>query len=116
MIPCLRYARRRPQSIFAHHAHAHNPTCMSEHPFSNRETRIKRREERNLFRRKLLPLAWAISTIGYAGLLILVAYYLLYSEWPYNWAGPFIFLAILPLVLTLVSWSRGHHSDRLEEP
>lgn len=89
---------------------------MSDHPFSNRETRIQRREERNLFRRKLLPIAWAISTIGFAGLLILGAYYLLYSEWLYDWAGLFIAVAILPFVLTLVSWSRGHNSDRLEEP
>jgi len=89
---------------------------MSDHRFSNRETRIKRREERNLFRRKLLPIAWAISTIGFAGLLILVAYYLLYDEWPYQWAGPCIALAVLPMILTLVGWSRGHNSGRLEEP
>lgn len=89
---------------------------MSNHSFSNRETRIKRREERNLFRRKLLPLTWAISTIGLAGLLILGAYYLLYNEWLYQIAGLFITLAILPLVMTLVSWSRGHQSNRLEEP
>lgn len=89
---------------------------MSDHPFSNRETRIKRREERNLFRRKLLPVTWAISTIGVAGLLILGAYYLLYNEWLYQIAGLFIMLTILPLVMTLVSWSRGHHSNRLEEP
>ena len=96
--------------------HAVTLSSMSDHPFSNRETRIKRREERNLFRRKLLPIAWAISTIGFAGLLIAVAYYLLYDEWPYQLAGPFLALAVLPFVLTLVSWSRGHHSDRLEEP
>jgi uncharacterized BrkB/YihY/UPF0761 family membrane protein len=89
---------------------------MSIRRFSNRETRIKRREERNLFRRKLLPIAWAISTVGFVGLLILVAYYLLYGEWPYQWSGPFITLAVLPLILTLVGWSRGHNSGRLEEP
>ena len=89
---------------------------MSDHRFSNRETRIKRREERNLFRRKLLPISWAISSIGVAGLLIAVAYYFLYGEWPYEWSGPFIALAVLPMVLTLVGWSRGHHSDQLEEP
>ena len=89
---------------------------MSNHPLSDRETRIGRREERNLFRRKLLPITWAISTIGFAGLLILGAYYLLYSEWLYDLAGLFIAIAILPFVLTIVSWSRGHGSGRLEEP
>ncbi|MEX1045461.1 MAG: hypothetical protein WEC73_04975 [Chthoniobacterales bacterium] len=89
---------------------------MSDHPFSNRETRIKRREERNLFRRKLLPLAWVISTLGVAGLLILGAYYLLYDEWLYQYAGLAITLAILPVALTLVGWLRGHRNDRLEEP
>lgn len=89
---------------------------MSDHPFCNRETRIHRREERNLFRRRLLPLAWALSTIGFAGLLILGAYYLLYGEWVYQISGLFITLAVLPLVLSLVSLLRGHRSHRLEEP
>ena len=89
---------------------------MSAHPFDNRETRIKRREERNLFRRKLLPLTWVISTLGVAGLLILGAYYLLYGEWLYQYAGLSIALAILPVTLTLVSWLRGHRNHRLEEP
>lgn len=89
---------------------------MSNHPFTNRETRIKRREERNLFRRKLLPLAWAISTIGFAGLLILGAYYLLYGEWLFQYAGLAVAVAILPLVLTCVGWLRGHNNHRLEEP
>lgn len=89
---------------------------MSEHPFTNRETRIKRREERNMFRRRLLPLAWAFSSVGFAGLLILGVYFLLYDEWLYQIAGLFITLAVLPIALTLVSWLRGHNSSRLEEP
>lgn len=93
-----------------------NQSNVSDHPFTNRETRIKRREERNMFRRRLLPLAWALSFVGYAGLLILGAYLLLYGEWLYQYAGLFIALAVLPFVLTLVSWLRGHNSNRLEEP
>jgi hypothetical protein len=89
---------------------------MSDHPFDNRETRIKRREERNTFRRRLLPIAWVVSIGGFAGLLILAGYYALYNEWLYQYAGLFMALAILPFVLTLVSWLRGHNSDRLEEP
>ena len=89
---------------------------VSNHPFTNRETRIKRREERNMFRRRLLPLAWALSLVGFAGLLILGAYLLLYGEWLYQYAGLAITLAILPFILTLVSWLRGHNSNRLEEP
>jgi hypothetical protein len=86
------------------------------HPFTNRETRIKRREERNLFRRKLLPMTWVISTVGFAGLLILGAYYLLYGEWLFQYAGLFLAIAILPVVLTCLGWLRGHHNHRLEEP
>jgi len=89
---------------------------MRDHPFSNREIRIQRREERNLFRRKLLPLAWVVSTLGFAGLLVLGTYYLLYQEWLYQFAGLFIALSILPVVLTVVSWLRGHRNHRLEEP
>ena len=89
---------------------------MSDHPFDNRETRIKRREERNTFRRKLLPIAWAVSIGGFTGLLILSGYLFFYGEWLYQYAGLFVALAILPFVLTLISWLRGHSSDRLEEP
>lgn len=89
---------------------------MSQHSFDNRETRIKRREERNTFRRKLLPIAWMLSIGGYAGLVILGGYFLLYGEWLYQYAGLSIALAILPVALTLVGWLRGHHSERLEEP
>lgn len=89
---------------------------MREHPFANREIRIHRREERNLFRRKLLPFAWVFSVAGLAGLLVLGGYYLLHGEWLYQIAGLFVGLAILPLVLILVAWFRGHYSGRLEEP
>ena len=89
---------------------------MSDHPFNNRETRIKRREERNTLRRKLLPIAWVVSIGGFAGLLILSGYLFFYGEWLYQYAGLFVALAILPFVLTLVSWLRGHHSNRLEQP
>lgn len=89
---------------------------MSYHPFDNRETRIKRREERNTFRRKLLPIAWVFSIGGFAGLVILGGYFLIYGEWLYQYAGLSIALAILPIVMTCVGWLRGHHSDQLEEP
>jgi lipid-A-disaccharide synthase-like uncharacterized protein len=89
---------------------------MSQHPFTNRERRLRRREERNLFRRKLLPLTWFISALGSVGVLVLVGYYLIHGEWLYQFAGLFIALAVLPLIMTAVGWLRGHHNDRLEEP
>jgi hypothetical protein len=84
--------------------------------FKNREVRIKRREERNLFRRKLLPMAWAIAPIGMVGLVIIGAYYLLYDEWLYQFIGLAIALTLLPIVLSFVGWLRGHTSSHLEEP
>lgn len=89
---------------------------MSNHPFSDRQTRIERREERNLFRRRLLPLAWVLCAAGAAGLLVATGHYLIYGEWPYHYAGPFTALAALPFVLIAVGWLRGHHNRRLEEP
>lgn len=89
---------------------------MAFERFKNREVRIRRREERNTFRRKLLPIAWAIAPIGVVGLLVIGAYYLLYSEWLYQFIGLALALTLLPFVLTLVGWLRGHSSDRLEEP
>jgi len=84
--------------------------------FKNRETRIKRREERNTFRRKLMPMAWAVAPIGLVGLLIIGAYWLLYGEWLYQFIGLALGLTLLPIVLGLVGWLRGHTSDALEEP
>lgn len=84
--------------------------------FKNREKRIKRREERNTFRRKLMPMAWAVAPIGLVGLLIIGAYWLLYGEWLYQFIGLALGLTSLPVVLGLVGWLRGHTSDELEEP
>lgn len=84
--------------------------------FKNREVRIKRREERNTFRRRLIPIAWAIAPVGVAGLVIIGGYYLLHGEWLYQFIGLALALALLPLVLGLVGWLRGHSSKDLEEP
>jgi ABC-type multidrug transport system fused ATPase/permease subunit len=89
---------------------------LNDRRFDNRETRINRREERNLFRLKLMPVAWFLSAIGAAGLLILGAYYMLYGDWLHHFSGLFVALAILPFVLTLVGWLRGHSNPDLEEP
>lgn len=89
---------------------------ISERRFENREIRINRREERNLFRLKLIPVSWLLAIVGLAGLAVLGAYYLLYGEWLHHWSGPCIALAILPLVLYLVGWLRGHTNPDLEEP
>ena len=84
--------------------------------FKNREVRIKRREERNTFRRKLLPMAWAIAPIGFIGLIIIGAYYLLYGEWLYQFIGLALAVTSLPMVMGLIGWLRGHGSEELEEP
>jgi Kef-type K+ transport system membrane component KefB len=84
--------------------------------FKNREVRIKRREERNTFRRKLLPMAWAIAPVGVVSLIIIGSYYLLYGEWLYQFIGLALALTSLPIVLSMVSWLRGHGSNELEEP
>ena len=89
---------------------------MAFRRFKNREVRIRRREERNSFRRKLLPLAWAIAPLGAAGLLIIGAYYLIYGEWLYQFIGLGIALTSLPILLSIIGWLRGHTSEELEEP
>lgn len=89
---------------------------ISERRFENRETRINRREERNLFRRKLIPVAWVISAVGLIGLLVLGTYYMLYGDWLHQFSGLFVALAILPPVLYVVGWLRGHSNPDLEEP
>ena len=89
---------------------------MAFNRFKNREVRIKRREERNTFRRKLLPMAWAIAPVGVVALIIIGSYYLLYGEWLYQFIGLALALTSLPVVLTIVIWLRGHGSNSLEDP
>lgn len=84
--------------------------------FKNREVRIKRREERNTFRRSLLPVAWALAPVGVVSLIIIGAYHLLYGEWLYQFIGLALALTLLPVLLSFISWLRGHTSDDLEEP
>lgn len=69
-----------------------------------------------MFRRRLLPLAWAISSLGAIGLVIICGYYFLHNEWLYQYVGLAAALTVLPLVLSFVGWARGHTSDELEEP
>lgn len=69
-----------------------------------------------MFRRRLLPMAWVVCTVGIAGLLVAAGHYLIYDEWPYHYAGLFAALAVLPFVLLGVGWLRGHNNHRIEEP
>lgn len=84
--------------------------------FTNREVRIQRREERNMFRRRLLPVAWAVAGFGAFGLAGSGLYLLVEGEWPWQVAGLFTALVVLPFVLGLVGWLRGHRSRHLEVP
>jgi hypothetical protein len=89
---------------------------VSFHTFPDRQTRINRREERNLFRRRLLPLAWAICGLGAFGLLGTGGYYFVTGDWPRQLGGIFVALAILPFTLLAIAFLRGHHSRHLDEP
>ena len=89
---------------------------MSNHPLAHRETRIQRREERNLFRRRLLPLAWVLCVFGLLGLLASGMHLLIYDEWPYHVSGLFVALTSLPFALMIIGFFRGHYSQRLHEP
>ena len=91
--------------------------AMSKHIFStDRQKRIDRREERNFFRRRLLPLAWVLAVLGVVGLAVCYSSYLIHGEWPYSVAGLFVALVAFPFVLIAIGWLRGHGNYRLEEP
>lgn len=89
---------------------------MSNHAFSDRETRIQRREERNLFRRRLLPLAWVLCALGMLGILASWMHLLIYEQWPYHVSGLFVALVALPFILIIIGFLRGHYNHRLHEP
>ena len=61
-------------------------------------------------------MAWAIAPVGLVALIIIGAYYLLYGEWLYQFIGLALSLTLLPIVMTVVGWLRGHGSKDLEEP
>jgi len=89
---------------------------MPTERFRNRERRIQRREERNLFRERLLPIAWGLSSLGMIGLFIVIFEYLAYGEWLRQLVGLSVMLTFLPIVLMILGWVRGHSSRELEEP
>lgn len=89
---------------------------MFKDPFDNRQTRIDRREERNLFRRRLMPVAWFIGVLGSLGLLAAFGFFWLHEEWPHEIAGIFGMMASLPAILLVLSFLRGHHRSKLDEP
>ncbi len=84
--------------------------------FRNRERRIRRREERNLFRGKLLPIAWGLSSLGMIGLFVVIVEYFAYGEWLSQLVGLSVMLTFFPILLIIISWVRGHSSRELEEP
>lgn len=89
---------------------------MSFKRFQDRQTRISRREERNMFRRQLLPIAWGLALVGFGGLLISGLFYTSGGAWARQIAGISFLMVLLPVGLTTYAWLRGHGSDDLEEP
>lgn len=89
---------------------------MSVERFRDRERRIRRREERNLFRGRLLPIAWGLSSLGMIGLFVVIVEYLAYGEWLSQLVGLSVMLTLLPILLVIMGWVRGHSSRELEEP
>ena len=89
---------------------------MRSERFRDRGRRLSRREERNLFRGKLLPIAWGLSSIGMIGLFIVIVQYLAHGEWLRQLVGLSVLLTFLPLVLIILGWVRGHSNHDLEEP
>ncbi|MEI7865111.1 MAG: hypothetical protein WCI38_07030 [Chthoniobacterales bacterium] len=84
--------------------------------FKSREVRIKRREERNIFRRNLLPMAWAVSLLGWIALMVMSISFLINGTWPRQFNALSWGLVLLPVVLTILGWMRGHYNPELEEP
>ena len=61
-------------------------------------------------------MAWAVSLLGWVGLMVMGVYFLINGVWPYQFNGLSWGLVLLPIILSILSWMRGHHNPELEEP
>lgn len=61
-------------------------------------------------------MAWAVSLLGWVALMVMGMAFLIDGEWPRQFNALSWGLVLLPIVLSIVGWIRGHHNPELEEP
>ena len=84
--------------------------------FSQRPKRIARRTEKERFERSVMPAAFMCVPIGVALLIAGALTYLIYDDVFTELLVLGVAVFLMPLVLTVYRFVRGHFSRQLNEP
>jgi len=84
--------------------------------FSQRNTRLARQRECEVFRAFFMPLSTLIGFVGLLGIVLVALDYHLNQRWETTAFAAAAIATALPLVLFLFRWMRGHFNRQLERP
>lgn len=84
--------------------------------FSHRSTRLARQRESAVFRSVLMPVSTLIGMIGLLAVALILFDHLINNRWEAEAFAVATTAAILPIVLLLYRWMRGHFNRQLENP
>ena len=84
--------------------------------FSHRSTRLARQRESAAFRTVLMPVSTLIGVIGLLGVALILFDNLVNQRWEAEAFAAAVTAALLPIVLLLYRWLRGHFNRQLESP
>ena len=82
--------------------------------FSHRSTRLARQRESAAFRTVLMPVSTLIGVIGLLGVALILFDNLVNQRWEAEAVA--VTAALLPIMLLLYRWLRGHFNRQLENP
>ena len=103
------------------HVHKNGMFAVSFRPpdmarFSHRSTRLARQRESAVFRGVLMPLSTLVGFIGLLAVALIVFDNLINNRWEAEAFAVAVTAAVLPAVLLLYRWVRGHFNRQLENP
>lgn len=84
--------------------------------FSQRNTRLQRQRESDVFRTALMPISTLIGFIGVLAMLVVYLDYALNRRWEGEAFAVAVAAAALPLLLFVIRWVRGHFNRQLRNP
>jgi ABC-type xylose transport system permease subunit len=89
---------------------------MTDRRFRDRPKRLARRAEREKFDRMVMPAAFICVPLAVAILLAAGLSYVIYGLFPREIFGLGMAVLVIPLILLVFRFMRGHFSSSLHEP
>ena len=84
--------------------------------FTHRPTRLARQRESEVFRGVLMPVSTLVGFIGLLAVALILFDHLINNRWESEAFAVSVLAAILPVVLLLFRWMRGHFNPELKNP